>query len=168
MILEEKYTLSNGIEIPKLGLGTWFIDNDKAAQAVMDAAEIGYRHIDTAQDYGNESGVGDGVRACGVPREQMFVTTKVAAEVKSYDEALSAIDKSLQSLRLDYIDMMIIHSPQPWREFRGEIATSKGTVKHGERSRAHTRQESFAPSGFRTSKSPISKTSWRPARSSRW
>lgn len=117
MILEEKYTLSNGVEIPKLGLGTWFISNKDAGQAVQDAAEIGYRHIDTAQAYRNESGVGDGIRACGVNRAEMFVTTKLAAEVKSYDKAVSSIDESLKTMRLDYIDMMIIHSPQPWRKY---------------------------------------------------
>ena len=74
------YTLSNGLEIPKLGLGTWFIDDDAAAQAVRDATAIGYRHIDTAQAYGNEAGVGEGIRTCGVPREEMFVTTKLAAK----------------------------------------------------------------------------------------
>jgi diketogulonate reductase-like aldo/keto reductase len=120
MILEEKYTLSNGVEIPKLGLGTWFISNEDVAQAVKDAAEIGYRHIDTAQAYLNESGVGDGIRACGVKREDMFVTTKLAAEVKSYKEAVASIDQSLKTLELDYIDMMIIHSPQPWTKFREE------------------------------------------------
>jgi diketogulonate reductase-like aldo/keto reductase len=120
MILEEKYTLSNGVEIPKLGLGTWFISNEDVAQAVKDAVEIGYRHIDTAQAYFNESGVGDGIRACGVKREDIFVTTKLAAEVKSYKEAVASIDNSLKTLRLDYIDMMIIHSPQPWTEFREE------------------------------------------------
>ena len=120
MILEESYTLSNGIEIPKLGLGTWFISNQDVVQAVKDAADIGYRHIDTAQAYRNESGVGDGIRACGVKREEMFVTTKLAAEVKSYAKAVSAIDQSLATMGLEYIDMMIIHSPQPWRQFGGE------------------------------------------------
>ncbi|MFX1570908.1 MAG: aldo/keto reductase [Promethearchaeota archaeon] len=120
MILEEKYTLSNGVEIPKLGLGTWFISNKDVAQAVKDAVKIGYRHIDTAQAYSNESGVGDGIRACGVKREDMFVTTKLAAEVKSFKKAVASIDKSLKTLELDYIDMMIIHSPQPWTEFREE------------------------------------------------
>ena len=117
MILKEKYTLSNGVEIPKLALGTWFISDEDVVQAVKDAAEIGYRHIDTAQAYENESGVGEGIRACGVKREDMFVTTKLAAEVKSYKEAVSSIDESLKKLRLDYIDMMIIHSPKPWMEF---------------------------------------------------
>jgi diketogulonate reductase-like aldo/keto reductase len=73
--------------------------------------------MDTAQAYRNESGVGDGIRASGVAREELFVTTKLAAEVKSYDEAVSAIDGSLRTMGLDYIDLMIIHSPQPWAKF---------------------------------------------------
>jgi len=113
-------TLSNGVEIPKLGLGTWFIDDENVGQAVKDAVAIGYRHIDTAQAYGNEKGVGDGVRACGVKREDIFVTTKLAVEVKSYDAAVSSIDASLQKMGLDYADLMIIHSPQPWAKFGEE------------------------------------------------
>lgn len=119
-ILTETYTLSNGIEIPKLGLGTWFIDDDKAADAVRSAIEIGYRGIDTAQAYGNERGVGEGVRGSGIPREDLFVTTKLAAEIKDYDRAVAAIDASLSTLGLDHIDLMLIHSPQPWNDFRGE------------------------------------------------
>jgi diketogulonate reductase-like aldo/keto reductase len=119
MILEEKYKLSNGLEIPKLGLGTWFISNDAVIQAVKDAAKRGYRLIDTAQAYRNESGVGEGIRKCGVNREDMFVTTKLAAEVKSYKEAVASIDESVKRLNLDYIDLMIIHSPKPWAEFKG-------------------------------------------------
>ena len=72
MILKENFTLSNGVNIPKLGLGTWFISNDDVLQAVKDAAKIGYRHIDTAQAYGNESGVGEGIRTCGVNRQEIF------------------------------------------------------------------------------------------------
>ena len=119
MILQENYTLSSGVSIPKLGLGTWFIDDEKAPQAVKDAVALGYRHIDTAQAYGNEKGVGQGLRGCGVPRESLFLTTKLAAEIKSYDIAVAAIDQSLQKLGLDYIDLMIIHSPKPWMEFHG-------------------------------------------------
>src|SRR3954449_9670955 len=117
MILEETYTLSNGVAIPKLGLGTWFINDKGVVQAVKDAAKLGYRHIDTAQAYGNENGVGEGIRTCGVSREDMFVTTKLAAEVKSYKEAVVSIDGSLKKLGLDYIDLMIIHSPKPWAKF---------------------------------------------------
>lgn len=72
MILNETYTLENGLSIPKLGLGTWFIDDDQAAEAVRTAVKLGYRLIDTAQAYGNERGVGKGVRTCGVPREELF------------------------------------------------------------------------------------------------
>jgi diketogulonate reductase-like aldo/keto reductase len=118
-ILDETYTLANGVEIPKLGLGTWFIDDDKAADAVKAAIEIGYRNIDTAQAYGNERGVGEGVRTSGVPRDELFVSTKLAAEIKDYDQAVAAINGSLEKLGLDYIDLMLIHSPQPWDDFRG-------------------------------------------------
>ena len=107
-------TLNNGVKIPQLGLGTWFIDDDKAADAVKAAVELGYRHIDTAQAYGNERGVGEGVRTCGIPREELFVVSKVAAEHKTYEEAMAGIDETLDKMGLDYLDMMIIHSPQPW------------------------------------------------------
>ncbi|GIN74210.1 2,5-diketo-D-gluconic acid reductase [Bacillus sp. J14TS2] len=120
MILTESFRLANGVEIPKLGLGTWFIANEEAAQAVVEAVKIGYRHIDTAQAYGNESGVGQGIKKCGVNREDLFITTKLAAEVKSYEEAVSSIDQSLETMGLEYLDLMIIHSPQPWTEFAEE------------------------------------------------
>lgn len=116
----EYQILSNGIKIPVLGLGTWFIDDDKAEQAIISAAKIGYRHIDTAQAYGNERGVGAGVKNCGIPREELFVTSKVAAEAKTYDAAAKSIDESLEKMGLSYIDLMLIHSPQPWAEWRDE------------------------------------------------
>lgn len=119
-MLQDTFTLANGVKIPKLGLGTWFIDDDKAADAVKEAVKIGYRLIDTAQAYGNERGVGEGVRTCGIPREELFVTSKIAAEAKSYESAAASIDETLEKMGLDYIDMMIIHSPQPWAEFRVE------------------------------------------------
>jgi diketogulonate reductase-like aldo/keto reductase len=118
MILEEYFTLSDGAKIPKLGFGTWMIPDEEAARIVRDAAEVGYRHIDTAQAYGNERGVGEGLRASGIPRDQFFVTTKLAAECKNYAEAGERIDGSLRALGLDHIELMLIHSPQPWAEFR--------------------------------------------------
>lgn len=117
--MNDTYTLSNGVTIPALGLGTWFIDDADAAQAVRDALEAGYRNIDTAQAYGNERGVGEGVRTSGVAREEIFVASKLAAEVKDYDGAVAAIDASLATMGLDHLDLMLIHSPQPWADFRG-------------------------------------------------
>ncbi len=117
MIFNEKYTLSNGIEIPKLGLGTWMISDENVVDAVAQAIKMGYRHIDTAQAYANEVGVGKGVKASGIPRKEIFVTTKLAAEVKSYEEAVASIEGSLQKLDMEYIDLMIIHSPKPWANF---------------------------------------------------
>ena len=109
-------TLANGVEVPMLALGTWFIGDADAASAVKAAASIGYRHFDTAQAYCNERGVGEGVRTCGIAREELFVTTKVAAEHKTYQSAADSIDETLRKMRLDYLDLMIIHSPQPWAE----------------------------------------------------
>ncbi|WP_461170830.1 aldo/keto reductase [Arthrobacter sp. Z1-15] len=119
MILNETHTLANGHAIPKLGLGTWFMEDGAAARAVRAAVEIGYRNIDTAQAYGNEHGVGKGVRSCGVPREELFISSKVAAEIKDHRKAAAAIDASLTELGLEYLDLMLIHSPQPWDDWRG-------------------------------------------------
>ncbi|SCM67762.1 aldo/keto reductase [Donghicola eburneus] len=116
------------MDIPKLALGTWMIDDDKVADAVKAAVEIGYRHIDTAQAYGNERGVGEGVRTCGIPREELFVQTKLAAEVKDYEGAKAAIDESLKTMGLDYLDLMIIHSPQPWENWAGEDRFFEGNL----------------------------------------
>jgi diketogulonate reductase-like aldo/keto reductase len=115
-VFEETYELSNGVKIPKLALGTWEIGDDQVADSVRSAIEIGYRHIDTAQAYGNERGVGEGVRTASVPREEIFVNSKIAAEIKNYDDAKKSIDETLNKMGLDYLDMMIIHNPQPWAE----------------------------------------------------
>ncbi len=111
MIFGKTYTLTNGMRMLKLGLGTWLMDDDEAARTVQDEVTIGYRHIDIAQAYGNEAGVGEGVRTCGVPREALFITSKVAAEAKDYDSAARSIDETLKRTRLAYLDMMIIHAP---------------------------------------------------------
>lgn len=118
MILQDTYTMADGTSIPKLGLGTWRIDDGKVGQAVRDAVEVGYRHIDTAQGYGNERGVGEGVKSSGIARDQLFVTTKVQADFKTHDEAAKSIDGSLQAAGLNYYDLIIIHAPQPWKQFR--------------------------------------------------
>lgn len=112
--------LNCGITIPTLGFGTWCIADDNSAEAVRCAISAGYRHIDTAQAYGNERGVGEGIRTCGVPRDELFVVSKVAAENKSYASAASSIDETLLKMKLDHLDMMLIHAPQPWAEWHGE------------------------------------------------
>lgn len=116
MIFEETFTLSNGVKIPKLALGTWLIEGAAAKNAVKNAIEIGYRHIDTAQAYGNEAEVGEGICESGIKRDEIFVTSKVAAENKSYSSAIESIDNSLYKSKLDYLDLILIHSPQPWKE----------------------------------------------------
>lgn len=118
MIFDQNLNLANGVTVPQLGLGTWRIADGEAARVVHEAIAIGYRHIDTAQAYGNESGVGEGLRASGLHRDNVFITTKLVAEAKTYAEAKQRIDGSLQALGLDHIDLMLIHSPQPWAEFR--------------------------------------------------
>lgn len=119
-MLTEVFTLSNGVTIPKIGFGTWMIPDTQTADAVKEAIQLGYRHIDTAQAYENERGVGEGIRTSGVAREELFLTTKLAAEIKNYEEAVSAIDISLEKLGVEFIDLMIIHSPKPWIEFQSD------------------------------------------------
>ena len=138
-MLQETYTLSNGKQIPKLGLGTWFIEDNKAVEAVKEAVKAGYRLIDTAQAYGNERGVGEGIRTCGIPREELFVVSKVAAEHKTYEDAKASIDKTLSDMGLDYLDMMIIHSPQPWVE----INQSDNRYVEGNRAAWKALEEAF-------------------------
>ncbi len=129
MFNDEGFALSNGVRIPQVGLGTWMIPDKAVAQVVRDALEIGYRHLDTAQAYANERGVGEGVRTGGVARDQVFVTTKLAAELKDYKSALESIDKSLKQMALDHLDLMLIHSPQPWAEFRAGRHFHEGNLE---------------------------------------
>lgn len=114
------FVLNNGVKIPEVGYGTWLIKNDDAYECVRNAIEAGYTHIDSAQAYGNEENVGKAIRECGLPREKIFLTTKVQAEIKNYEKAKKSIEKSLETLGLDYIDLILIHCPQPWMLFRGK------------------------------------------------
>ena len=110
----DTYKLSNGVEIPCIGFGTWQTPNgDVAVQAVQCALESGYRHIDTAAVYGNEASVGKAIRMSGVRREELFVTTKLWNNRHSYAQALKAFDESLDKLGLDYLDLYLIHWPNP-------------------------------------------------------
>lgn len=112
--------LYNGKNIPDVGYGTWLIKNEDACRCCSMALESGYRHIDSAQAYGNEKGVGEAIRNSKLPRDQIYLTTKVMAEIKSYEEAKASIEKSLSDLGLDYVDLILIHCPQPWALFRGK------------------------------------------------
>ena len=116
MIFEETFTLNNGVKIPKLALGTWKIPDNEVAAPVKNALKMGYRHIDTAQAYHNEKGVGQGIKDSGISRDQIFINSKVEAEIKNYQEAKKSIDETLTLMDLDYLDMIIIHNPQPWKE----------------------------------------------------
>lgn len=128
-MLNETITLANGVKIPRLGLGTWMIEDGKVADAVHAATAMGYRHIDTAQAYQNERGVGQGVKSSGIARDDLFVTTKLDAGIKNYEKAKASIDGSLKTLGLDHIDLMIIHSPQPWQNFHDNDRFFAGNVE---------------------------------------
>lgn len=109
--LTESYTLSNGVEMPKFGLGVWKVADDVAASTVQAAIEAGYRSIDTAAAYQNEVGTGAGVRASGVARDQLFITTKIWNAEQGYDTTLAAFQASLDKLQMDYVDLILIHWP---------------------------------------------------------
>ncbi|MGN6818598.1 MAG: aldo/keto reductase [Sphingomonas sp.] len=106
-------TLNDGSTIPQIGLGTYQAPADETAKMVETAIGVGYRHIDTAMIYRNEAGVGDGVRASGLAREQLYVTTKVWNTDQGYDETLAACGASLDRLKLDYVDLYLVHWPVP-------------------------------------------------------
>lgn len=113
---EETLKLVNGNHIPLIGLGTWQMEPDEAERTVEFALKNGYVHIDTARTYGNEEGVGRGIKAAGVNREDFFLTTKVSGFSKTYEAAKQDIEDSLKALDVDYIDLVIIHAPRPWDE----------------------------------------------------
>ena len=131
--LSPTVTLNNGQQIPQLGLGVYKLETDIAEGLIHQAIEAGYRRIDTASFYGNESEVGAGVRTSGLAREELFVTTKIWNEDQGYDRTLAAIDESLSRLDIDYIDMLLIHWPKPeqdlyletWLAFEKALAAGK-------------------------------------------
>ena len=119
MILSEKFQLNNGVAIPRIAFGTWQISNDRVTDAAKAALSVGYRHIDTAAADENECGVGEALRESGLRREEVFITTKIPAEVKTYEGAKAMIAASLKNLETPYIDLMLIHAPKPWEELFG-------------------------------------------------
>ncbi|MCR5112673.1 MAG: aldo/keto reductase [Acholeplasmatales bacterium] len=114
MVKDEVFTLYNGVSIPKVGLGTWQSPVEDAYRATLYALKVGYRHIDTALVYQNEEGVGKAIKDSGLPREEIFVTTKCPADIKTYKGAMEAFETSLKNLDLDYVDLYLIHAPWPW------------------------------------------------------
>lgn len=106
-------TLNNGVEIPQLGFGVFQVPDNQTAEVVLEALKAGYRSVDTAAVYGNEAGVGDAIAKSGIPREELFITSKVWNADQGYEKTLAAFDESLKKLGLDYLDMYLIHWPTP-------------------------------------------------------
>ncbi len=125
--------LNNGLQMPQIGLGTASLDDDAVAPVIVSAIEAGYRHIDTAFRYGNQRGVGKGVRDSGIAREQLFVTTKLDGEFQGQNRAIVGLDECLQQLQMDYVDLLLIHWPLPqrneyvstWKTFETLVASGK-------------------------------------------
>ena len=124
---KDTYTLSNGVGIPCLGLGTWQTpDGDQAVDAVLCAIDAGYTHIDTAQAYGNEESIGKAIRLSGADRKDLFITTKLWNTNHTYEKTLSSVNESMDKLGLDYLDLFLIHWPNPlpfrdrWQEANAE------------------------------------------------
>ena len=126
----------DGNSIPQVGLGVWQTPNDVATPAVHTALQAGYRHIDTAAIYGNEQGVGEGMRSSGVDRKDIFLTTKLWNDAQGYDSALKAFDHSLKLLGTDYVDLYLIHWPSPRRDRYAESWKALVTLKNEGRARS--------------------------------
>lgn len=115
MIKNTVFTLKNKVQIPAIGIGTWQVaPGDEAYNTVRSALEAGYRHVDTANTYGNEKSVGEAIRDSKIPREEIFITTKLPADIKTYDGARASFLESLANLGVEYVDLYLIHAPWPW------------------------------------------------------
>lgn len=121
--------LNNGVKMPILAFGTYLIPNEDTTQAVLDALDAGYRHIDTARLYGNENEVGEAVNATSVPRDEVFVTTKIWFNNYGYEKAKAAIDDALKRMNLDYLDLMLLH--QPYNDYYGAYRALEDAYKAG-------------------------------------
>ena len=107
----EYVKLNNGIEMPILGFGVYQIPKEETKRCVLDAIKVGYRSIDTAQSYFNEAEVGEAISECGVPREELFITTKVWIDNYGYENCKKSVEESLKKLKVDYIDLVLLHQP---------------------------------------------------------
>lgn len=117
MIKNSFYTLNNGIKIPAIGLGTWQVaEGDEAYRSCLYALKAGYRHIDTAFAYGNERSVARAIQNFGIAREDVFITTKLPADIKDYDGTIAHFNESVNNLKTEYIDLYLIHAPWPWSD----------------------------------------------------
>jgi diketogulonate reductase-like aldo/keto reductase len=115
--LTQTIPLANGDEIPVVGFGTWLLkEGDECYDAVAEALRVGYRHIDTARAYRNEASVGRAVRDSGIAREELYITSKLPAEAKSYDKAVAEFETTMTEIGLDYLDLYLVHAPWPWAE----------------------------------------------------
>jgi diketogulonate reductase-like aldo/keto reductase len=120
MTIKDTYKLNNNVEIPKLGYGTFQTpDDETGVEAILNAIKVGYRHIDTAQGYKNEESVGKAVKLSGVDRSDLFITSKVTNSVRGYENTIQSLDESLEKLDMDYIDLVLIHWPNPLK-FRNQ------------------------------------------------
>jgi len=128
--------LNTGHDIPQLGFGTWPLTDAQAAVAVAAAIEAGYRHIDTATRYGNEAGVAEGMRRSGLPREQLFVTTKLDGAFQGDDRAIGGLEAALDRMQLDYVDLLLMHWPLPGR---GQFVSTWRSVSRTSCRRTSTR-----------------------------
>lgn len=125
----EYVTLNNGIKMPKLGYGVYQTPAEETKRCVLEAIEVGYRSIDTAQAYGNEAGVGEALKECGLPREEFFITTKVWITNSGYEKAKASIEESLKALQTDYIDLLLIH--QPFGDYYGTYRAMEEAYEAG-------------------------------------